>query len=136
MKLITRAIRPGTACRTSLWGTQNLGINSSRASSTEATKTEHEALGLKNEGEDTGNAITSDPFHIDHVNRTVTTATGVLPLSPVMDPSFHKARGQYTVEAKKKALSFDEKAKIGLGLERNIYGNPNTIRLYLVSPSF
>ena len=44
---------------------------------------------------------------------------------------YNKELGDLAVE-----VSFDEKAKIGLGLERNIYGNPNTIHPYLVSRSF
>lgn len=133
MKLVTAAFRAGTACRSNLRSTPKFGINSFRTSSTEAqtTKTEHEPQGQheKEKGEDAANVVKSDPFHLDFVNKTVATAAGVLPLSPIMDPSFHKARGQYTVEPKKRALPFHERAELGLGLERNIYGKSQSTRV-------
>ncbi|KAM7197336.1 hypothetical protein V8F20_006690 [Naviculisporaceae sp. PSN 640] len=61
------------------------------------------------------------PFHIDPENKQVKTVSGTLPLSPIMDPTFHEARGKYTIKAKERGPPRSEIEGSGLDLWNNIY---------------
>lgn len=61
--------------------------------------------------------------HVDAANKTISTASGTLPLSPFMDPSFYDARERYK-RAKKPESSAQAKTKFRRLLERNPYGMP------------
>lgn len=61
------------------------------------------------------------PFEVDLVTKTVNTVVGPLPLSPLMDPSFHEARQRFT-KPKDPESSTSEKTKFRRLLERNPYG--------------
>ncbi|KAK0735419.1 hypothetical protein B0T21DRAFT_186211 [Apiosordaria backusii] len=60
-----------------------------------------------------------ESLNIDHDSKTVTTAVGTLPLSPLMDPSFHEARDRFSKTKPKQAQR--PKDKFRRQLERNPY---------------
>ncbi|KAK1835929.1 hypothetical protein QBC39DRAFT_339962 [Podospora conica] len=60
------------------------------------------------------------PFEVDLATKTVNTVVGSLPLSPMMDPSFYKARQRF-IDPKDKESSTVQKTKFRRLLERNPY---------------
>lgn len=68
------------------------------------------------------------PFRIDSANRTIETAAGDLPLSPVMDPSFWDARKRHrTLKARPK--------KAQNSVERQFRANPFGRYFYFILKS-
>lgn len=71
-----------------------------------------------------GRAVSDDAslttVQIDSENKTVQTAVGELPISPLMDPAFHQARRKYT-EPKPRKSEY-KKTKNERKLARNPYG--------------
>jgi hypothetical protein len=61
-------------------------------------------------------------IQIDPENKTVNTAAGELPVSPLMDPSFHEAR-QKSTKAKPRRTEY-KPTKFQRHLARNPYGSP------------
>ncbi|KAK4203079.1 hypothetical protein QBC40DRAFT_167800 [Triangularia verruculosa] len=60
-----------------------------------------------------------ESLNIDPESKTVTTTVGTLPLSPLMDPSFHEARDRFTKAKPRHALH--KKDKFRRQIERNPY---------------
>ncbi|KAK0652926.1 hypothetical protein B0T16DRAFT_320573 [Cercophora newfieldiana] len=60
------------------------------------------------------------PIEVDSENKTVKTAIGELPLSPLMDPEFHEQRSRFT-KRKQPEKPYLQKSKFRKQLERNPY---------------
>ncbi len=68
---------------------------------------------------------------VDSKNKTVKTAVGVLPVSPLMDPAFHQARRKFT-EPKPRATEH-KPTKFQRKLARNPYGSSSYPRVVIPS---
>ncbi len=92
------------------------GSHSHSSSSTNSEKEAADNTRLTG-GENDGKAI----LQVDPVSKTIHTAAGSLPISPLMDPAFHGARGRFQ-QTKQPEARTQDKLKWRRALERNPYG--------------